>query len=607
MSRGYPILSKSPPGREDYEKAGDEDQEGKMYEDDSVMVASESEEGGVTDRDIQEERLAGSKRRRSQSPSPDFHFSHAPSLSESLQERLTGLFRDTTTRSVAINKTYFASFSSFWRRFEEALHPFSRPLVPFSIPESLRRWLIETPSVHALLRHLTEGEEETGLRKGLSARCRTALAIVLEHLGLRMTQPWEGERRILLLLERCEGEEEEERQEVQRRRKVQQIRKQFKEITSLSQSLSRWLIRRVCENRTSKTAYLYLCCLRRTLLVLEPSFPPSPSPLSTPSSLQAAFLHPMAMQALLVYHREKEEARRRKDRVAAQTMSALTILLAVLDLRVVQLESSEEKKLEVEGKEGGREGLWRGWKGEGGDKEDETEEEEGEEEGLLMSRNLQRRGPRRFIYPSLLPYAPSLSPALQSDLISLFRDDTRRLRHTNNEYFSHFHPFWQRFEQALPPSLCPFPPLSSRWALRQWLLETPGVQATFVRLRKDEREGRREGRSEGRREKGLSTRGQTSVAIVLKGLGLKLMKDRKGTNQRIVAIEEGIRGEEGKAIGSERQEGKKKGKGRERGGGGGVGGEGGGGGGKEGEYGSVNRRRTRRNWTRGRRDGRTTK
>ncbi|GAB5034223.1 Hypothetical protein NocV09_01800020 [Nannochloropsis oceanica] len=315
MSRGYPILSKSPPGREDYEKAGDDDQEGKMYEDDSVMVASESEEGGLTDRDIQEERLAGSKRRRSQSPSPDFHFSHAPSLSESLQERLTGLFRDTTTRSVAINKTYFASFSSFWRRFEEALHPFSRPLVPFSIPESLRRWLIETPSVHALLRHLTEGEEETGLRKGLSARCRTALAIVLEHLGLRMTQPWEGERRIVLLLE----------------------------------------------------------------------------------SLQAAFLHPMAMQALLVYHREKEEARRRKDRVAAQTMSALTILLAVLDLRVVQLESSEEKKLEVEGKEGGREGLWRSWKGEGGDKEDETEEEEGEEEGLLMSRNLQRGAAGHFV------------------------------------------------------------------------------------------------------------------------------------------------------------------------------------------------------------------
>jgi len=451
--------SKHPRTEEDEEEGGGEDQD----EEDDILGdhGEEEEEEGTKERNFEEELVVGRKRRRrSPSPSPsDFFFSYAPSLSFALQERLSGLFRDNTLRSTTTNKTYFPPFSSFWRRFEEALPPSCRPLFPLSTPDALCRWLVETPHIHALFVHLTQERRKGGRGKGLSGHGLTAIAIVLGDLGLRLTQPWEGELRIVSLLERVEGEERGERQEEQRRRKIQQFRKLLKGVSFFTPSLSRWLIRRVCENRTYKTAYLYLCCLRRALLTLRPSLPPSSSSLSTPASLQAAFLHPTAMRALLLYHRGKEEARRGKNRVAAQAMSALTIFLNILDLRVVGMTGWEEEQLVVGGMEGRREGRWKGWKGEGADEEEEEMEEEGErEEGLLLSRNLRRRGPRRFVYPSLFPHAPSLSPALQSELIGLFRDDISRLRSTNNEYYSHFHPFWQSFEQVLPPSLRPFPP-----------------------------------------------------------------------------------------------------------------------------------------------------
>lgn len=208
-----------------------------MEEDDDIMVtSSEEEEEG----DFEEGLVVGSKRRRCRSPSPsDFLFSHAPSLSTSLQERFSNLFRDNTLRSTTTNRSYFPPFSSFWRRFEEALLPSSRPIFPLFTPDALCQWLLEAPHVQALFVRLTEEGTRGGRGRGLSGHGLTAVAIVLGDLGLRLTQPWEGERRIVSLLERDEDEEGGEQQEEQRRRKVQQFRKLFTEVSSLTLALRR--------------------------------------------------------------------------------------------------------------------------------------------------------------------------------------------------------------------------------------------------------------------------------------------------------------------------------------------------------------------------------
>ena len=105
--------------------------------------------------------------------------------------------------------------------------------------------------------------------------------------------------------------------------------------------------------------------------------------------------------------------------------------------------------------------------------DDITEEEEEEEDVVVVD-----------AYPSFLPHAPSLAPALRDWLIGLFHDDTCRTRGSNQQYFRAFGPFWKHFEEAISPSLSPSLPLSNPQALRRWLLEIPHVQARILTLRK---------------------------------------------------------------------------------------------------------------------------
>lgn len=154
----------------------------------------------------------------------------------------------------------------------------------------------------------------------------------------------------------------------------------------------------------------------------------------------------------------------------------------------MSLPDFEEKTLVKEGREqlvevgGGVEG-WEGWR-EGGEKEEEEDEEEEEggdkgrkrwrkeneeeaqaeeeiereekeerEEGEENAKSRCKVGTHRLSYPTLLPHAPSLSPALQEWLIGLFRDDTRRAFSTNKAYVTLLHSFWEQCEKTLPPSL----------------------------------------------------------------------------------------------------------------------------------------------------------
>ena len=86
-----------------------------------------------------------------------------------------------------------------------------------------------------------------------------------------------------------------------------------------------------------------------------------------------------------------------------------------------------------------------------------------------------------FAYPSLLPHAPSLAPALQDWVIGLFRDNISRARKTNLNYCRLLCSLWERFERALPLSLSPSLPFLTPQALCHWLLETPQVQAIFYK------------------------------------------------------------------------------------------------------------------------------
>eukprot|EP00624_Nannochloropsis_granulata_P007482 evm.model.NODE_8131_length_8215_cov_46.570297.1 len=125
-----------------------------------------------------------------------------------------------------------------------------------------------------------------------------------------------------------------------------------------------------------------------------------------------------------------------------------------------------------------------------------------------------RKGPHPFVYPSRLPYAPSLSPAVQDWLISRFRDDRISCRDTNQQSFKAFQIFWGNFERALPPSLLRTTPFSTHQALSEWLLETPPVRATFLQVWEAERKRGREG--------GMTLMGRKAVNVVLAGLGLRL-------------------------------------------------------------------------------------
>ena len=123
-----------------------------------------------------------------------------------------------------------------------------------------------------------------------------------------------------------------------------------------------------------------------------------------------------------------------------------------------------------------------------------------------------------FVNPSLLPHAPSLSSALQDWLIGLFRDDASRAHITNQHYFRGLRSFWQCFEQALPRSLLPSPSLSNPDDVRQWPLEMPHVQTTFLQLRETAIEN-----------------GNTVVKYVLAGLGLRLTRHWEG-DKRLVPL-----------------------------------------------------------------------
>ena len=147
------------------------------------------------------------------------------------------------------------------------------------------------------------------------------------------------------------------------------------------------------------------------------------------------------------------------------------------------------------------------------EREGDEEEQEGEE-------------PPPFAYPSSLPHAPSLSPALQDSLIGLFRDDTRRTPATNLAYFTDISSFWQRLEQVLPP-FPPSPlPLFTPKAFQQWLLETPQAQVAFLQLRQEMKNG----------SKGFRSRSFHGLGAILAALRLRVSGHREGSPQRLLCV-----------------------------------------------------------------------
>ena len=151
------------------------------------------------------------------------------------------------------------------------------------------------------------------------------------------------------------------------------------------------------------------------------------------------------------------------------------------------------------------------------DEEEEDDNKEGEEGNPTREG---RGGMPPFVYPSLLPHAPSLSSAHQDWLIGLFRDDTLRSSNTNMDYFSAIQSFWQKFERVLPPSLFPSFPLSTPQALREWLLKTSHVQTILFGLRYGKRQAGGEGV--------LSSIGRGALYVTLAGLGLRVTQDSGG-------------------------------------------------------------------------------
>jgi hypothetical protein len=149
--------------------------------------------------------------------------------------------------------------------------------------------------------------------------------------------------------------------------------------------------------------------------------------------------------------------------------------------------------------------------------DDEWEEEDDEE---YVEGEKEKANPL-FVYPTLLPHAPSLSPPLQDWLIGLFRDDTHRARSTNHNYFKSLRPFWRRFEEALPFSLPPSFPLLTPEALREWLAETPRVLFVLLKVRD-----------------GTSSDGRAALVVMLSALDLKLTRPREGERRLVPLLEQ---------------------------------------------------------------------
>jgi hypothetical protein len=236
---------------------------------------------------------------------------------------------------------------------------------------------------------------------------------------------------------RQQQQQQEKHLQHQRRQSRRLLNLSRKEVPTLTSPLERWLIRRLCENKAARTACGRLRNLRRALLALRPCLPSSRS--STPFSLQAALLQPVAQKAMFSYYKGMEERWRGRVWAAKEALSALKNVLGILKLRIVR--GREDDRLVTVN--GGNE-RWKGWKE--GVEEDEEEEDEGEEEEEDA-----------LGYPSRLSHAPSLSPALQDWLIDLFRDDTLidLIKRVSNAFWASVSSGRVSKTPSLPPS---FPP-----------------------------------------------------------------------------------------------------------------------------------------------------
>jgi len=126
-----------------------------------------------------------------------------------------------------------------------------------------------------------------------------AVAAVLMALGLRLTRPWEGERRPVPEQEEEGGGpgglEKEGKQKEQF--PLSKLFKVLRNVPSCTHPLRCWLVQRLCESKAFNIAYYYLLAVKQALLTLRPSLPSTRS--STPASLQAALLQPAAQKAML--------------------------------------------------------------------------------------------------------------------------------------------------------------------------------------------------------------------------------------------------------------------------------------------------------------------
>ncbi|GAB5034224.1 Hypothetical protein NocV09_01800030 [Nannochloropsis oceanica] len=299
----------------------------------------------------------------------------------------------------------------------------------------------------------------------------------------------------------------------------------FHDLPYLSHPLQNWLINSFIHNQAPKVTYIYIPFLRRVLLDLRPCFASFP-PASSPASLQAAFLLPETQRALLACHHEQEDmGTEMNDWASRHAGTALKHLLSILRLKPVDTAGGMELVV-VEGERGRGPEPWEGWDDKGGQSQEQGEEVEMVEEGETDKMAPRpRKGPRPFVYPSRLPYAPSISPALQDWLIGRFRDNRVSCRDTNQQSFKAFKLFWEHFERALPPSLLRTSPFSTHQALSEWLLE-PQVQATILQVREAKRKEGRGG--------GGTLMWRKGVNVVLAGLGLRLTELREKVGRRLV-------------------------------------------------------------------------
>jgi len=237
--------------------------------------------------------------------------------------------------------------------------------------------LLAAPSVNL------EGKDATflQLREGQTLNGKHAVTVMLAALGLRLTRPQSGERRLVLLPEREEGGPRGGRGEKRRQQErypISTLFNIFKNVPCLTPSLGRWLVRQLLTNKAHNTAHNYLLAVKQALLALQPSLPPSPS--FSSETLQAAFHQPAAMTALLLYCNEKKEegGREKNGGTALTALTALNHFLVLLKLKLARTEGKEELVVVEGGVESWEE--WREEEVEEEESDDGEEEEEGEED-----------------------------------------------------------------------------------------------------------------------------------------------------------------------------------------------------------------------------------